>query len=108
MNNLLIFFAIPFAVIVISLALQKLLRCPFLVAAIIYAIISYITAFLTCVICRFLNSQNEQCQCNNNNDNNNNNDDNQVVGVNGVSARINVIPNNNGNTGTINGCYRRR
>ncbi len=132
---LLIFFALPIAVIIISIALQRIFRCPILVAAIIfaiflivtfvidnltfliaaiaYAILSYITAFLTCVICRFLNNsqndnneinaifnntQNSNCGCNNN----------QVSGVNGVSARINVIPNNNGNTGNITGCYRRR
>ena len=35
------------------------------------------------------------CNCNNNS-------------TNGVSARINVIPNNNGTTGSITGCYRRR
>ena len=78
MNTLLIFFALPIAVIIISIALQKILKCPllvsaiifsiflivtfvvnnlnFLVAAIIYAIISFITAFLTCIICRFYNS----------------------------------------------------
>ncbi len=151
---LLIFFALPIAVIIISIALQKIFKNPILVAAIIFAIflittfiidnlqfliaaiaytiLSYITAFLTCVICRFINSQ-EQCMCRlNNNDNNsqvntissNNNllqiaetsndaqncgcNNDQVSGVNGVSARINIIPNNNGDTGNINGCYRRR
>ena len=168
---LLLFFALPIAVVVISVALQKILRCPILVAAIIfaiflivtfvvgdtilliaaiaYAILSYITAFLVCVICRFLNSferyssrcRNSNNNNNNNNDNNSNNDlvtisniannlnnsgfnnnnnnnnngcgcnnnnNNQVLGVNGVSARINVIPNNNGATGNITGCYRSR
>ena len=146
---LLIFFALPIAVVIISIALQKIFRCPilvsliifavflivtfvidnitFLIAAIAYAILSYVTAFLTCVICRFLNSCNTCNLCNssneaqaintisndlqqlNNNQNNNcgcNNE--QVSGVNGVSARINVIPNNNGNSGNITGCYRRR
>ncbi len=90
MNNLLIFFAIPFAVIVISLALQKLLRCPFLVAAIIfsiflvvgfaisnlniviagiiYAILSFVTAYLTMVVAR-LRRENNQENANNNNNN---------------------------------------
>ena len=161
---LLIFFALPIAVIIISIALQRIFRCPilvsaiifaiflivtfiidnltFLIAAIAYAILSYITAFLTCVICRFLNSC-SSCNCNycnresqsdsnvisvsqqlNNSQNDDNNEintifnntqnsncgcnNNQVSGVNGVSARINVIPNNNGNTGNITGCYRRR
>ena len=37
-NLLLIFFAIPIAVIIVSIALQKIFKCPFLVAAIIFAI----------------------------------------------------------------------
>ena len=150
---LLIFFALPIAVVIISIALQRIFKCPilvsaiifsiflivtfvidnltFLIAAIAYAILSYITAFLTCVICRFLNScsscssgnccnstsqantisnglqqlsndpntiSDNSCGCNNN----------QVSGINGISARINVIPNNNGTSGNITGCYRRR
>ena len=145
---LLIFFALPIAVIIISIALQKIFRNPilvaaiifaiflivtfvidniqFLVAAIAYAIISYITAFLTYIICRFLKEQRNNSNCctndsnngintisNNNSQNcncgcNNNDDNNEVLGVNGVSARIDVIPNNNGTTGSITGCYRRR
>ncbi len=199
MNILLIFFALPIATIIISIALQKILKCPilvaaiifaiflvvtfivgnlnFLVAAIIYAIISFITAVLTHIICRILNTyrdnnccrDRDNCNCNryntrndlltissscqnnrngdlltissngcngntndlltissNNNGNNgrnnncNNNscccnccsdDSNNTVNfANGVSARINVIPNgnNNGETGCISGCYRRR
>ena len=190
MNILLIFFALPIATIIISIALQKILKCPllvaaiifsiflivtfvvgnlnFLVAAIIYAIISFITAFLTCLICRFLNTYNSnirRCCCGNNNSNNarrqndlltissscrnngngelltissngcngnvndlltinsncknnncncndscSDNSNNTVNFANGVSARINVIPNNtnNGQTGCISGCYRRR
>ena len=76
MNLLLIFFALPVAVIIISIALQKILKCPvlvaaiifaiflivtfvvnnlnFLIAAIAYAILSFITAYLTCIICRFI------------------------------------------------------
>ena len=199
MNILLIFFALPIATIIISIALQKILKCPilvaaiifaiflvvtfivgnlnFLVAAIIYAIISFITAVLTHIICRILNTYRENsccrdrdnCNCNRNNacndlltissscqnnrngdlltissngcngntndlltissNNNGNNgrnnncnnnscccnccsdDSNNTVNfANGVSARINVIPNgnNNGETGCISGCYRRR
>ena len=208
MNILLIFFALPIATIIISIALQKILKCPilvaaiifaiflvvtfivgnlnFLVAAIIYAIISFITAVLTHIICRILNTYRDRdnncwrdrdncncnrnntrndlltisssCQnnrngdlltissngcngntndlltissnnnrnnncCNNRNNNCNNNcnnscdcnccsdDSNNTVNfANGVSARINVIPNgnNNGETGCISGCYRRR
>ena len=68
------------------------------------------------------NNRNNNC-CNNRNNNCNNNcnnscdcnccsdDSNNTVNfANGVSARINVIPNgnNNGETGCISGCYRRR
>lgn len=192
MNTLLIFFALPIAVIVISIALQKILKNPllvaaiifsiflivtfivnnlnFLVAAIIYTIISFITAFVTYIICRFLNTyrenscRNNNCNCNNDTQNDlltissrcmnnrngdlltissgcngNNNDlltissntnssennngnsccnnscncssNNNIVNFgNGISARINVIPNttNNGQTGCISGCYRRK
>ena len=38
MNTLLIFFALPIAVIIISAILQKLLNNPFIVAALIFAI----------------------------------------------------------------------
>lgn len=183
MNNLLIFFALPLATIIISIALQKILKCPFLVAGIIFAaflivtfvignltyliativytIISFVTAVLVCLICKLINRLNEfdnqqrsgnnrnSCGCNNtdndvnelltissscgntddgnlltissncangnNNDlltiNSNNNQcgcNNNNIGRNGVSARINVVPNSNGNAGSICGCYRRR
>ena len=143
---LLIFFALPIAVIIISIALQKILKNPllvagvifaiflivtfvidnlmFLVATIVYTIISFITAFLVCLACRLLrqiraddNSRGNTCNCGNNDlltissncqSNNNGNGNNNCN--NGVTARINVIPNNlnNGNSGTISGCYRRR
>ena len=91
MTNLLIFFAIPFAVVVVSIALQKLLRNPFLVAAIIlsiflvlsfaisnttyliagiiYTVLSFVTAYLTMLIKRHLREiqsmQNDSpCNCN--------------------------------------------
>ena len=76
MNNLLIFFALPIATIIISIALQKIFKCPPLVAAIIFAIflivtfvvgninfliatiaytiLSFITAALVCLICRLI------------------------------------------------------
>lgn len=154
MNGLLIFFAIPFAVIIISIALQKILKCPVLIAAItfaiflvttfivgnlnilvagiIYTLISFITAVLTCIICKILNTYKNNACCKNANDceytcnslrndllaiNNNcaNNScdnwcNNTVNSSNGVSARINVIPNrnSNGETGCVSGCYRRK
>ena len=86
-TNLLIFFAIPLAIIVISIALQKILRNPFLVSAIVfsvlliivlafldiiyliavvaYTILSFTTAVLTCVISRFFRNQICNGFCNN-------------------------------------------
>lgn len=82
MTVLLIFFALPIATIIISIALQKIFKCPFLVAAIIfaiflvvtfilgnllflvaaiaYAIIAFITAFLTKWFCRFIDEFNRR------------------------------------------------
>ena len=94
---LLIFFAIPILVIVVSIALQKLLKCPglvaaiifaiflvitfivgnliFLVATIIYAIISFITAVIICLIDRWRErnrcrqgERETDCCCNSNSD----------------------------------------
>ena len=84
---LLIFFAIPLAVIVFSIALQKILKCPplvagiifaigllitfllssliFLAATLIYTLISYITALITCFIMRYLKNNNDNCRRNN-------------------------------------------
>lgn len=86
MNILLIFFALPIATIIISIALQRILKCPplvaaiifaiflvvtfivddlnFLIAAIVYAIISFITAFIICIICRFFSNEDEDNTCN--------------------------------------------
>lgn len=164
MNILLIFFALPIAVIIISIALQKILKCPalvaaiifaiflivtfvvnnlnFLIAAIVYAIISFITAFITCIIGKFLNRirnacdcgcrRENQCGCNDNNNlltiSNIQNENSscgcnqneegctyQITNNDGLSARINIIPNANNNTcntasGNTNscGCCRRR
>ena len=53
MNTLLIFFALPIAVIIISIALQKIFKCPFLVAAIIFAaflIVTFVIGNLTYLV----------------------------------------------------------
>ncbi len=98
---LLIFFAIPLAIIIFSIALQKILKCPALVAGIIFAIgiiitfiignviilaatlaytfISYITAVITCFVSRYwCGNCNQNCcrrsSCNCNTANNRNND----------------------------------
>ena len=93
-------FALPLAVIVISIALQIIFKCPalvsaiifsiflvatfiigninFLIAAIVYAILSFITGYF-CLISRLISrlcSGNcriitRNCSCENNNDNNN-------------------------------------
>ena len=88
MNILLIFFALPIATIIISIALQKIFKCPplvsaiifaiflivtfivgnlnFLIATIIYTIISFVTASLVCLICRLfrrLKDNNDDCNC---------------------------------------------
>ncbi len=185
MYVLLLFFALPIATIIISIALQKILKSPalvagiifsiflivtfvignlnFLIATIIYTLISYITAILVNLICRLLkriercrrennyncctnneNNINElltiNSSCGNNNNGNlltisstcqngenndlltintnqpnsnnccnNNCNNNCNVSNNGVSARINVIPNNtnSGRTGCICGRYRK-
>ena len=101
MTNLLIFFALPIATIIISIALQKIFKCPFLVAAIIfeiflvvkfilgnliylvatiaYTILAFITAVLTNIVCRILREldRREESHCcsreRNQNSNNNNN-----------------------------------
>lgn len=154
MNILLIFFAIPIAVIVISIALQKILKCPalvaaiifsiflivtfivnnlnFLIATIVYTIISFITATIICYIGRFLNKiEARKCNCCHNNQSNfitlsngendtcncNLNDNvcnYQITNSDGLSARINIIPNSNYQAGSQNanvnscGCCRRR
>lgn len=127
MNTLLIFFALPIAVIIISIALQKIFKCPFLVAGIIFAIflvvtfaignltfliatiaytiLSFITAVITKIICRILRELEERnCNCHRrcrygcqNNDNN----ETQLLSISG-----NCTNNDNGNVLTIssNGC----
>ncbi len=147
MNILLIFFALPIATIILSVILQKILKCPILVAAtffaiylivtfavleetlwiyglvltIVYTIISYITAYLTCLFCRFGNLCNN-CK-NNENQISDANADLAVASNNNVSCNCrsssntqdvvisaSLTPNssNNGRTGCIRGCYRRR
>ena len=92
-TNLLIFFAIPLAVIIFSIALQKILKNPFLVsgiifsilliialsffdtiyliAAVAYTILSFLTAVITLLFCRWLvNNQICNLICNGNSDDN--------------------------------------
>lgn len=162
MNILLIFFALPIAVIIISIALQKILKCPalvagiifaiflivtfvvnnlnFLIAAIVYAIISFITAYITCFVGRIIDRigngdcscrRENQCACNNANSSSDNllvanslangnascgcNQSQeqegcvyQITNSDGLSARINIIPNTNNNGSNNNSCCCRR
>ena len=110
MNALLIFFALPIAVIIISIALQKIFKCPFLVAAIIFAIflivtfvignlnylvatiaytiLAFITAVLTNIICRILREldrregeRESSCYNRRNRNSNNNNNGTQLLSI---------------------------
>jgi len=80
MNNLLIYFALPIATIILSIILQKLIKCPlavasiffaiylvvtfaafdinFLILAILYTILAYVTALLTKVILNLIKEHN--------------------------------------------------
>ncbi len=125
MNTLLIFFALPIAVIIVSIALQKIFKCPFLVAAVIFAIflvvtfaigdlillvativytiIAFITAAIVNFICRILREldcrecccKKKRCGCNGDNN------ETQLLTING-----NCSNNDNSNLLTIssNGC----
>lgn len=133
MNNLLIFFALPVAVIIISIALQKVLKCPalvasiifsiflivtfvidniiFLIATIVYTILSFITAYLICVIVKIWERTrriNEKCCCSKlqtieetNNcvaEQSTQGCTYQITNSDGVSARINIVPNRGNNS----------
>lgn len=88
MNYLLIFFALPIAVIIFSIIFQKILKCPIIVSAIIFAIflvvtfvinnlnflvatiaytlLALITAYITMILCRINWNQNNCCRCSTN------------------------------------------
>lgn len=125
MDILLIFFAIPFVVIVISIALQKILKCPILVAAIIfsialliaiilssttliiasifYGILSFIVAFMVCIICKIFSNN----KCSNTINITGTLNQNSVETESTNDQIINTINTDNSN-GTFCGCYRRR
>lgn len=104
MNALLLFFALPVATILLAIVLQRMLKCPILVAitffaiylivtfavfdatflvfAILYAILAYITALITKFICRIIRrigNNNCGCICGNNECCDNSNSDTDVV-----------------------------
>ena len=137
MNTLLIFFAFPIAVIIISAILQKLLNSPIAVAALIFAIFLIVTfaafdetfliatfiytiiAFITALIVRFI------CESNNNNNicellncilrNNNANDLLNNISNNSnnnnetsLNTVADILSNNNSNNNNSCGCNRYR
>lgn len=130
MNTLLIFFALPIAVIIISIALQKIFKCPFLVAAIIFAaflivtfvignliflvatiaytILAFITAILTSIICRILRELDNREEERSSNNNNGNLLTISSKGCNGVENDLLTIntncPDNNSNDGCSCNC----
>lgn len=97
MSDLLIYFALPVATVILSVVLQKLLRSPILVAAtafaiylivtfaafdesfllfaIVYTILAYLTALLTRFICCLIRNNTNSClnPCSNANTNGNGN-----------------------------------
>ena len=135
MNDLLIFFALPLAVIIISAVLQKLLHSPitvaalifaiflvitfavfdetFLIATLAYTILAFITASLVRLFCRN-NSNNGICEAlanllNNNAGSNGNNEDVEAINdtLNEILNSINNLNNTNSNNGNNNTCSRR-
>lgn len=133
MNTLLIFFAFPIAVIIISAILQKLFNNPLAVAAFIFAIFLVVTfaafdetfliatlaytilAFITAILVRlFCRTSQNNCICealsdilNSNNGNNTDNNDNLSNinnTLNEILNNINNSNNTNSNNGNNNSC----
>ena len=98
MSNLLIYFALPVATIILAIVFQKILESPILVAAtvfaiylivtfaafdesflifaIVYTILAYLTALLTRFICCLIRNNTSPCLSSCNNDNDDEQDDN--------------------------------
>ena len=124
MDLLLLFFAIPLAVIILSIVLQKILKCPWLVAAtffaiflivtfavgdirlliftVVYTIISYITALIFRAVCNLMCNGITLRNINARNINTNTLNANQVIdnGDNGIDE------NNNGCGCSCGNCCR--
>lgn len=142
MNNiLLIFFAIPVATIILSAILETFIRCPIkvagiffsiflvlafvfggtavlLVAAIIYTVISFITAYIVNIFMRNCECD-DRCFCDKRNrcnrrrrcDENCDNDnvfDNSSVYYNGYTSGTLSLSNNDNNGNNLCGCRRNR
>lgn len=118
MNTLLIFFALPVATIILAIVVQKILRCAYLTAAtffaiylivtfaafdtsfLVYAIIYTILAFITAYIAEFFFERCEQRQRNNCNCSNNSSDR-----INTISVNVRDTNNTSNNSNWC--CYRR-
>ena len=109
MDLLLLFFAIPLAVIILSIVLQKILKCPWLVAAtffaiflivtfavgdirlliftVVYTIISYITALIFRAVCNLMCNGITLRNINARNINTNTLNANQVIDNNRIASR---------------------
>lgn len=115
MNTLLIFFALPIATIILAIVLQKILKCPILVAVtffaiflivtfaafdvnfLIFAIIYTILAYIAAVITRFIMNAiccNEENECSNTTSNSENNNCNVQNLVNAINS-LNTSNSNN-------------
>ena len=146
MNIILLFFVLPFATIIFSIVLQKILKCPVLVAAIffaiylilaytvfgtdflifaiIYTILSYITALITKTICnvaekinscidnRIPNLRNiRECICNNiekENENRSNNTQARFTVTTNQTDPVLFLGNRNNICNRPNCCCKRR
>ena len=135
MNNLLIFFAFPIAVIIISAILQKLLKCPiavaalifaiflivtfaafdetFLIATLVYTILAFITAAIVKLICES-NNNNNLCEClrnilnSNISNNGNSNNSNNLINDIFNTNQINSNINNSINNNNTCSCVNNR
>ena len=116
MDLLLLFFAIPLAVIILSIVLQKILKCPWLVVTfavgdirlliftVVYTIISYITALIFRAVCNLMCNGITLRNINARNINTNTLNANQVID-NGDNS-IDENNNNNGCSSSCGNCYR--
>ena len=118
MEILLLFFALPISTIILSIVLQKILKCPILVAAtffaiyliiafaifdssllifvIIYTILAYVTAVITRLVCNILERIRQFNNCCEDNCNNNN----SRIGNNNSNCNCSNCCNNNDNNNT--------
>lgn len=124
MNTLLIFFAFPIAVIIISVILQKLFHNPVLIAALIFAIfliitfaafdetfliatlaytiLAFITALITKIFCNYKGESNNICNCLNDILNNN-----TPNGENSTGTRTNTANTRSDTNNCFNYTYNR-